>query len=269
MLSLPTDVVLIILLGTVLFLSLGGFITLLLFVYKQRYKAHQQELITLQETAQRELLQSQLEVQNQTLQQIARELHDNIGQLLSVVVMRLNTLEDETEAPSSQESIQETRDLVRKTIAEVRMLSKTLDHDTVGRFGLLPSLRLELERIQRAGKLETELSVVGDDYSLDEKTEMVLLRMTQESLNNALKHAKASKLQVIADYTSDTFRLAIVDDGAGFNVSEATSRTIDQSGAGLTNLYHRAKLLGGSCTIESQPGAGTSIEIQLPHSKTE
>ena len=267
--SFPSDVILIISVGTLLVLLLGSFILLLVFVYKQRYKAYQQELITLQETAQRELLQSQLEVQNQTLQRIGRELHDNIGQLLTVVVMRLNTLEDIANAPADKEAVQGTRDLVRKTIAEVRMLSKTLDHNTVGRFGLLPSLRLELEQIRQAGKIETELSVSGDSYSLGEKNEMVLLRMTQESLNNALKHANAHKLQVIADYTSDTFRLAIIDDGAGFTVSEATNRTIDKSGSGLNNLYHRAKLLGGSCTIVSQPGAGTRIDIQLPRSQSE
>ncbi|WP_227686945.1 sensor histidine kinase [Spirosoma arboris] len=251
-----------------LLLSLGGFITLLLFLYKQRYKTHQQELIAIEEINQRKLLQSQLDTQNQTLKQIAHELHDNIGQLLSVVVMRLNTIEDETAESVTEQSVQQTRNLVRTVIADVRMMSKTLDYDTVGRFGLLPSLTLELERIEQAGRIHTQLNTIGEPYSLEKQTEMVLLRMTQEALNNAIKHAQAKTLTVMTDYSADPFILTIVDDGRGFNVSEATSRTIDQSGSGLNNLQHRAGLLGGTCIIRSQPGAGSRIEIRMPRNQS-
>ncbi len=261
------DVILIISIGTLLFLLLAGFITLLLVLYKQRYKAHQQQLITVQEVYQRELLQSQLEIQNQTLQQVANDLHDNIGQLLTVVIMRLNALEDEVVEPDHQQSVQQTRDLVRTIIADVRTLSKTLDHDTVRRFGLIPSLTLELERIQRIGHINTQFTTLGEPYSLSEQMETVLLRMTQESLNNALKHAKAKNLHIIANFKAeDTFMLAIIDDGRGFNVQEATSRSLNESGAGLSNLYRRAEMLGGICTILSQPDAGTRVEIRVPRS---
>ncbi|WP_332369164.1 sensor histidine kinase [Spirosoma telluris] len=249
----PSEVILIISIGTLLLLSLGGFITLLLFLYKQRYKTHQQELIALEEINRREILQAQLETQNQTLQQIAHELHDNIGQLLSVVVMRLNTIEDETTETNTEQSVQQTRDLVRTVIADVRMMSKTLDYDTVDRFGLLPSLTLELERIERAGRIKTRLTTLGEPYSLGKQTEMVLLRMTQEALNNAIKHAQAKALTIITDYSSDTFRLVISDDGRGFTVSEATSRSIDQAGSGLGNLHHRAHLLGELVRLIANP----------------
>lgn len=209
-----------------------------------------------------------METQNQTLQQIAHELHDNIGQLLSVVVMRLNTIEDETTETNTEQSVQQTRDLVRTVIADVRMMSKTLDYDTVDRFGLLPSLTLELERIERAGRIKTRLTTLGEPYSLGKQTEMVLLRMTQEALNNAIKHAQAKALTIITDYSSDTFRLVISDDGRGFTVSEATSRSIDQAGSGLGNLHHRAHLLGGTCTVNSQPGTGSQIDIQIPRNQS-
>jgi len=182
--------------------------------------------------------------------------------------MRLNTLEDETAEPNTQQSVQQTRDVVRTVIADVRMMSKTLDYDTVGRFGLLPSLTLELERIQRAGRIHTQLNTAGEPYSLGGQTEMVLLRMTQEALNNAIKHAQAKILTVTADYSPDNFILTISDDGRGFNVSEVIDRTLDQAGAGLSNLQHRAGLLGGTCTIVSQPGAGSSIEIRMPRNQS-
>lgn len=265
--TLPSDVILIVFIGTVLLILLAAFIMLLLFLYKQRYTIHQQQLTTLQEIYQRELLQAQLEIQNQTLQQIAQELHDNIGQLLTVVIMRLNGLEEEVTDPDPQLSVQQTRDMVRTIITDVRALTKTLDYDTVRRFGLLPSLELELERIQRMGRIRTQLHTEGEPYSLGEQTETVLLRMAQESINNSLKHAQALSLTVSAHYQPDDFRLTIEDDGRGFRVDEATTRTIDQAGSGLRNLYRRAELLGGSCSITSQLGSGTRVEINLTPTK--
>ncbi|WP_020600174.1 sensor histidine kinase [Spirosoma panaciterrae] len=262
--SPPPDVVLVILVGTLLLLILAGFITSIIFLYKQRHKAQQQEMTRLQEAYQRELLQSQIEIQNQTLQQIAQDLHDNIGQLLTVVTMRLNTLEDDVQEPDTQQAVQQTRDLVKTIIQEVRMLSKSLNQDVVGRFGLLPSLTHELERIERSGKIKTTLLTQGEPYSLGEKTEIVLLRMAQESLNNALKHARPRHLTLITDYRPDAFILTIADDGRGFDVEEAKARDLKQTGSGLYNLYHRSALLKGTCTITSQPGQGTQIEIRLP-----
>jgi signal transduction histidine kinase len=260
----PSDVIPIIFIGTALILLSAGLIITLIFFNRQRYKAHQQELIATEETNRRKLLQSQLDTQNQTLQQIGHELHDNIGQLLSVIVMHLNMVEDETSEPGTQQSVQETRELVRTVIADVRMMSKTLDYDAVSRFGLLPSLRLELERIQRAGRLKTNVAVTGESYTLDKQTEMVLLRMAQEALNNAIKHAQAKTLTITADYNPDNFVLAVSDDGRGFDMSEATTRNIDAGGNGLSNLQQRAGMLGGTCTITSQPGAGSRIEIRMP-----
>ncbi|GAB4039696.1 hypothetical protein GCM10028809_61780 [Spirosoma gilvum] len=226
-----------------------------------RYLSEQEQTRNLH---QRELLQSQLEIQNQTLQQVGHDLHDNIGQLLTVTIMRLNSLEYETKGSAVQPSVQQTRDLVKTIVTEVRSLTKALDHDTVRRFGLLPSLTSELDRIQRIGKIQTQLTTVGEPYSLGVHLETVLVRMTQESINNALKHAQAMTIQLIADYRPDKFILVIADDGKGFDVGEATARPLEEAGSGLSNLYRRASLFGGVCHISSQPGSGTRIEITMP-----
>lgn len=257
-------IIVIVVAGTMLMLLLATFVASFFFLHQRRILKHKQELASVAETFQRELLQAQIEIQNHTLQQIAQELHDNIGQLLTVVIMRLNSLEDEIEQSTTQQSVKQTRDLVRTVITDVRSLSKTLNHETVERFGLLPSLTLELERIQRTGRIQTQLVTSGDVYSLGEQPEIVLLRMAQESINNALKHASAHNLTVSADYNPDIFTLIIADDGTGFNVDEVTTRKLDQAGAGLTNLSRRSGLLGGTCTVTSRPGEGTQINIQIP-----
>lgn len=256
--------------GTIALLLMALFGVVFILYYHRRQRESVLEKQELKETYQRELLQSQLEIQNQTLRQIAEELHDNIGQLLTVAVMRLNSLEDEVTQPDARQSVQQTRELIHTIIADVRTLSKTLNFDTVQRFGLMPSLTLELERIQRTGRIQTQLITTGDSYLLGAQAEIVLLRMAQESLNNALKHAHARTLTVSADYQPSTFLLTIADDGKGFNTEDATARPLDQAGSGLRNLHRRAGLLGGICTIVSRAGAGTHVEIRLPrHQSTQ
>lgn len=241
---------------------------LFVFLHQRQYRRYLSDKEQLKSVYQRELLQSQLETQNQTLQQIGQELHDHIGQLLTVAAMRLNSLEEEVTDPDAQYSVQKTRDLVSTIIADVRALAKTLDHDTVRHFGLRDSLALELDRIEHAGRQKTSLQLTGQPYSLGSDVDVILFRMAQESLNNALKHAQARNLTVLLDYQPTSFSVTIVDDGLGFAVDEVASRGIDQSGSGLRNLHRRANLLGGECGIQSRLGDGTRIEIRLPRNYT-
>lgn len=241
-------------------------------MHQRQYHRYLRDNEHLRNAYQRELLQSQLEIQNQTLQQISHDLHDNIGQLLTVVIMQLNALEDDMLAnagkhPDLPHQVQQTRELVRHIISEIRIMSKTLDPNTVRRFGLLPTLALELDRIKRAGRVQAHLLTTGEPYRLGEQTETVLLRITQESLNNALKYAQARNLHILTDYKADAFLLTIVDDGRGFDVAEAMNRTLSEAGSGLGNLHRRATMLGGNCQIQSAPGAGTRVEIKLPRTK--
>lgn len=264
----PNEVLIAFIAVTAVIVLLVIFIVIFSVLYQRRQLHFFKERELMKETFQRELLQTQLETQNQTLLQVAEELHDHIGQLLTVAVIRLNALEMEVTEPDVQQSVQQTQDIVRTIIDDVRALAKTLDQNTVRRFGLLPSLALELERIQRTGRVRTELITVCDAYSLDEQAEIVLLRMVQEAVNNALKHADAQTLTVMANYQPDTFILIIADDGRGFEMDEATARSLDKAGAGLQNLHRRAGLLGGTCTVVSQPNEGTRVEIRLPRYHT-
>ena len=238
-------------------------------MHQRQYHRYLRDNEHLRNVYQRELLQSQLEIQNQTLQQVGYDLHDNIGQLLTVVIMQLNSLEDDLLAstgpnPELAHQVHQTRELVRHIIAEIRILSKSIDPNTVRRYGLLPTLTLELDRIKRAGRVQAQLTTTGEPYLLGEQADIVVLRITQESLNNALKHAQARNLQVLMDYKADAFLLTILDDGRGFDVAQTMNRTLDEAGSGLGNLHRRATMLGGYCQIQSAPGAGTRVEIRLP-----
>lgn len=251
--------------GTLLMLLLVTFLTSFFFIYQKRMFKHQQDLAEAKEAYQRELLQSQLETQNQTLEYIGQELHDNIGQMLSVAMLHLNGLEEELAQSAHESTVRRMVESIEGTITAVRQLSKTLDKSTVKRFGLTESLNLELERIRQTGRYQTSLQVTGQPYALGDEAGIILFRMAQESLNNALKHAHAQNLTIEADYQPNAFTLNIIDDGQGFNPTEVAIRELTHSGSGLHNLSQRAQLLGGTCTIDSQPGAGTRVCVTLPH----
>ncbi|MBD2753437.1 sensor histidine kinase [Spirosoma validum] len=253
---------------TIVLFLLILFIIIFSFLFQRRQAQFRQEREVMRETYQRELLQSQIETQNQTLEYVGQELHDNIGQMLSVAILQLNGLDDDLTESSHQVAVRRMIQTIDSTIQAVRQLAKTLDSGTVRRFGLRESLSLELERIGQTRRFQTQLDVQGKSYELSDESEIILFRMAQESLNNAIKHARAKILTVTIDYQPDKFILTIADDGKGFDLTEATSRQAGASGSGVNNLYQRAKLLGGTCAINAQPNSGTCIEIKIPNKQT-
>lgn len=247
---------------TFVFIVLAIFIVGFSLLFQHRQTQNRQEKANLHAQYQQEILQSQLEIQNQTLQHISGELHDNIGQLLSVARLQLNILEEEETTTPAQ--IREVNDVVDKTIQELRSLSKSLDGDFVKDFGLMESLSHELLRIRATGKYQTEIVIEGEPYRLEGQKEIVLFRVVQEILNNALKHAAAKHITVTLQYEPAQFTLRVQDDGKGFDIDTVMGREMSQSGAGLRNIKRRTELVGGSCKTESAPGSGTKVMLQLP-----
>ena len=263
--STVQDLSLTILLGTALLLVLSFFIVTFLFFFRQKQIRHQSELSVLREAHQRELLQAQLETQNQTLQHVADELHDHVGQMLAVVLLYLNVLHEETNETPYQERVTTLLTHTATLVDDVRALSKSLSTDTIARFGLVACLTLEMERINRADRTtQATLQVVGEPYMLGEQTEIVLLRMVQEALNNALKHAHDTAITLTLDYRSDLLVLTVADEGPGFSMDEVAARPLAGSGQGLHNLRRRALLLGGTCTWQTAPQQGTCVQLQIP-----
>jgi signal transduction histidine kinase len=256
-------VLLTLIIGTIALVAMASFSASFIVYYRRRRQAYQQEKAALAEAYARELLEARLESQNQALRQVGEDLHDNIGQLLVVVKMHLNRLDDDLADSPHRPSLTTALDLLRTTIHEVRQLSRTVDTEAVNRAGLHASLTLELDRIGRTGRYRTSLAVTGTPYPLAAPTETMLFRMAQESLQNAIKHARAQALSVCIGYEPTGFSLTIADDGQGFG--PATAPTDTRSGSGLHNLRRRASLLGGTCRIVSQPGRGTEVQISLPH----
>ncbi|MBO0934917.1 ATP-binding protein [Fibrella sp. HMF5335] len=259
------QLIIVLLFGTFIFLLLCAFIIILLLFFKQRQRQNLTEKADIHTAYEQAILQAQLETQNQMLQHVAEELHDHVGQMLAVVVLYLNVLHEETSETPYRERVAKLLTHTTMLVNDVRGLSKSLSTDTIARFGLVACLTLEIERINRADRAEqATLQVLGEPYQLGEQTEIVLLRMVQEALNNALKYAYDAAITLTLDYQPDALMLTVADEGPGFSMSEVDARPLTGSGQGLHNLRRRATLLGGTCTWQTAPQQGTRVTLWIP-----
>jgi signal transduction histidine kinase len=258
------EIYIVILIGTVLALLLVVFVFIIFFSYQRKKEHQEKELITLKEQYEQELLRSQLEIQETTLKGIAQELHDNIGQVLSVVKLWMSILPVEKTHPA-YEGVQNSREMLNKVIFDMGDLTKSLHTDRITEIGLVESISFDVESLRKTGLLEIGFSVSGNEYHFDEQKSIFLFRMYQEMMNNILKHSKATRVNVSIIYSVDyKFVLRIEDNGVGFNVEAKQTQVVSSSGLGLKNMMNRARLIGADFTIKSQPGKGTIISVELP-----
>ncbi|CCH55893.1 histidine kinase [Fibrisoma limi BUZ 3] len=250
--------------ATVVFLLLAVFITSFALLFQKRQLQNYKEKQRLKAAYEQEILKAQVEIQNTTLQEIGQELHDNIGQLLSVTTLYLGALEEAVDAGEALELVQTTRQVVDKAINDVRALSKSLDSSFIEEFGLVQTLTHEVARIQKARRFTIELFTTGTPVSLGVQREMVLFRVLQELLNNALKHSQAKRILLSVHYLPTAAEFRVEDDGIGFDYEQVLQQELGQSGAGLRNINRRVELIGGLCTYQTAAGGGTSVLISLP-----
>lgn len=258
-----SEIYLILVIGVILGLLLVGFIVTTLLLYQRRQKRQEEEMLRMKAQYEKEALLSQLEIQENTFKAIAQELHDNIGQMLSVVKITLSALPLEQEHPAL-ELVQNSQQVLHKAMADLSNLTKSLHTERIADVGLSESIRFELNAIAKSGILKVDFTTEGYEYPFDEQKSIYLFRMFQEALNNTLKHAQATAIVVKLVYTDEAFTMSIADNGTGFSLEEKKTNASPGSGVGLRSLYNRSGIIGAEISIDSKPGAGTSVVIKLP-----
>lgn len=249
-----------IIIGTLIFAILVIAIIVFLFQIQKKNQKHIQDKMTLETQFSQALLQTQIEIQEQTLKTISQEIHDNVGQVLSLAKLNLGTFED-SESAYNQTKINDTKQLVSKAINDLRDLSSSLNGDKIADLGLRDAIENELKIIFNTGQFATELKITGEYYKLAPQNEMVIFRIVQESLNNAIKHSKAKQITVQIDYNKAFCKIAVVDDGKGF---DALQLEATKTGVGLHNMKSRATLIGAHFSIDASINNGTKVFIELP-----
>ncbi|MFB9862739.1 sensor histidine kinase [Rufibacter immobilis] len=257
------DVVLIVTVGTALFLLLALFIAFMAFYYQKRRLEHQDEIKDLAETYQKEILKAQLEMQEQTFHSIAQEIHDNVGQILSLARLNMNSLENALQ-DNHRQKITTSKELVDQAIGDLRDLSKRLNSKYATQQSLTTLLKTQLDLIRKTGAVETSFDVSGQEAGLLPEKKLILFRIAQEALNNSLKHAEASCISAQLEFTPKQMVLRIMDDGGGLAVTAEGSSEPPLNGTGLQNMRFRAGLIGASFSIAGQAGSGTLVQVDLP-----
>ncbi|MBE7172594.1 MAG: hypothetical protein INR73_18590 [Williamsia sp.] len=258
---MDNTVVIVIIGGTLILMLVASFTLSVVFAYQKKYYKHLQEINAIKENFQQELFKTQLEIKEQTLQNISQEIHDNIGQVLSLANMQLTAIELINNRYATHK-IDKAMELVSKAIHDLRNLSKSLSADSMAKLGLIQSVNLDLGLIERTGKLGTSLQVTGAEVRIDPAKEIIVYRIIQEAINNIIKHAKASQISIVMNYSPQELEVRIADNGKGFTRKDKV--TIHESGTGLQNMMNRAQLIRGSLHIESDPAQGTTVLLIIP-----
>jgi signal transduction histidine kinase len=248
--------------GTAIFLLLAILFILLIVISLRRRQRMLKEKDMLRMQYEKEILRTQLEIQEQTLKNISQEIHDNIGQALTLAKLNLNTM-----PPAGieiQEKIITTKELISKAIVDLRDLSRSLNTDYVADMGLQKALEYELVLISKSSAITTKLLTEGEPFRMDKQKELILFRILQELLNNTIKHAGATTINAKIIYSSKELELSVADNGKGFTIPDTQNENQPASGLGLRNMHNRAKLIGATFSMNSIPGKGTEVKIVLP-----
>lgn len=198
------------------------------------------------------------------MQTIGTDLHDNIGQLLSLTSLTLNSVELGDD-PKAKKKIDAAIGLTVRSIKELRQLGKLLQGDQLLAQGLAEAIRHEVEWLERSGKFQVTY-IAAEDIPAGGKADkdLIIFRIVQEALNNIIKHSSASHINIKIDYHDDALHLHINDNGIGFDIAQLTP---DKQGMGLHNIHKRAAIIGGQVHIRSKHGEGTGITIIIPYTR--
>jgi two-component system, NarL family, sensor kinase len=257
--KIPYDIIAFLLVTTILVLLLVGFLLTIFYLYRKKQLAYAQSLDALTLEHERNLLSTQLEIQEQTCQTIAREIHDNIGLSLTLAKLNLNTL-DWNDKEKSICKIDSSIDLLSQSINGLSDISKSLNADVIIQHGLIKAIEDEIKQISQLGLITLEYALTGDPVYMLAQREVVIFRVIQEAFNNILKHSNANEAELYIHYDIDMLFITISDNGTGFE------RKInpEKRHAGLKNMETRVRMLQGTMDIETALWQGTSLSFKIP-----
>ncbi len=218
-----------------------------------------------------DLSASVLRAQEDERARIARELHDQIGQALTFLLVRLKIIEAMPQADAVQGALQELRAAVSDTIDQVRRLALDLRPPALDQLGLIPALRALARDYAERTRIAVATELPESDLDLPLERATAIYRVVQESLTNIAKHAEARAVTIVLRRNDSVVELCVTDDGRGFDLCAArlSERRKEGPGLGLFGMEERVRLLDGTLQIETSPGAGTTICAAIPHDPLE
>ncbi len=218
----------------------------------------------------RKYLSQIIETQENERRRISRELHDEIGQALTAIKFNLDMIEKDLpqNLPVLKERLGETKSLSSQTLIAMRQLSMDLRPTMLDELGLIPTLRWYIQNFSNRMNIHSHFEAIGFNEKLPAQIETALYRIIQEALNNIAKHAGADHIEISLEKRDSNIYAYVIDNGKGFDLERVLHPESPERGFGIIGMQERVSLLGGHIDIQSEPGLGTQIRIEVPCPKT-
>jgi PAS domain S-box-containing protein len=197
---------------------------------------------------------------------ISRDLHDETAQMLAGLSRDLASLSaDESGLPRDlSERLQNLRVVADSALEGVRRFSQDLRPSILDDLGLVPALEWLLSNVEKQHQIKTSMSISGSRRRLSPEKELIIFRIAQEALSNVRRHSKASAVGMSIDIDDAALTLMINDDGGGFSIPDRASELVQSGKLGIVGMRERARLVGGTLIVQSEPGKGTKITLRVP-----
>ena len=244
----------------IVLLFLGVLFLVMLFYYNNKKGQMSKEQQLMRATFDKQLLESKLEIQEQTFDMISQEIHDNVGQILSLAKVQLSIIEQKQLV--DDDLLGGVKENISLAMTELRDIAKSLNSQRIQQLSLQDSINQEIRRINRSGFIKVSSDISGTEKNIPDQHKLIVFRIVQEGLQNIIKHAGASDVKVSIRYLDDCLFISIFDNGVGFNPETELKK---REGLGLQNILRRATLVGGEANVISKPGEGTTVQIQMPY----
>jgi signal transduction histidine kinase len=250
--------------GTLILLALVIFIILFVVLYQRKVLKHEKEKLNIIEENKVELLNNTINIQEEERKNISSDLHDEWGPLLSAIKLNLKQIETINHDKFKQAKISETYKIVDTLVEEMRNISRLLSPFTVTEFGLADAVRELCERINDNDTIKISFKESYYRELVSQKVELTLYRITQELLNNIIKHAEAKNVFIELETNAEKLTLIIKDDGKGFDMN---NKNVSLSrGNGLNNIQSRLLIINADVIYESwlnKEGTKVTVEVKL------
>jgi signal transduction histidine kinase len=228
--------------------------------YNYRKKMDNSEKEKMKKDFKEEITRTRMEVKAHTMQTIGADLHDNIGQLLGLTNLTLNSIKVEEQDKTAQK-VADTIAITKRCIKELRQVVQLVRDDQLFASNLAEAFKAELSWLEKTEKYRIISQINETPPVRDADKDIVLFRLFQEILNNTVKHAECSEINFSLFYLPNKIEMKISDNGVGFDHDEA----IKKQGLGIKNIYKRVAMIGGTVLITTSKNKGTSIFITVPY----
>ena len=252
-------------LATMILLVFMGGIIVFIFQYHRRKLVYEKEKALINEQHIQDLLNTKLEIQEHTMQDIGREIHDNVGQRLTLASLYTNQLSYQGQYPDINERIEAIGKIINESLDELRSLSKTLTNATSEMSELKELIEQECVRVNGLNICVATCTFPDTEIRFSTTLKNFILRILQEFIQNSLKHARCTRIGLTFANDEAGLTVTACDDGQGFDSSGYKAGP--EKGIGLSNMKKRAELIGADFSFNSEPGKGTQMCIFIPADK--